>query len=252
MCQCDAELTQAFRKQKINVVPEGEDENGLPIKELVSGRRAVLYDEHSLDGKMTMFNMTGFDLLDRLAELEEKSGVNFDDIDPADSKVAKRLMDPVDGLMQILNCSEDEEQQLIMEMPIKDIKDLTKVLSLMWGTMVWDDNQRWLVKEGIISPKDVIATRDHCFEYLRDKGVEREEALRITDRIRVGRGVSDEDKAILGDAEVPDWFCGFADKVKYMFPLAHSIIYAQRFWELAYFMEYYPDEYEAVRNKEYK
>lgn len=54
---------------------------------------------------------------------------------------------------------------------------------------------------------------------------------------------SDDDKKLLEMSGIPEWFIGFAGKVKYMFPERHAINYAKAIWEQAYFKEYYPKEY---------
>ncbi len=230
------------------VIPEGVDESDLPFIELDSGRRVLAYDDCSIDDENVLkFTVTGMTRFDILTELETKTGVASEDVDFTDPKVAARLMNPEKGFLQMLSGPVDYPKGIIEKVGINDISDLTTVYSLMCGTDVWFDNLENLIEDGTVHREEIIATRDECYDFIYDHDLYKEDALRITESIRIGRGIPNGDKVFLSRGLVPDWFYHFADKVKFMFPRAHSIAVARMIWEEAYFMEYYPNEYEEVQ-----
>ena len=230
------------------VIAEGVDMDDLPIITLESGERVLGYDTYGIDeDKILICNINGNNRLDALADLEERIPINVRDIDPKDEKVSKLLMSNDNGLSTFFSPDSREYiSGMTDQIKIRDMKDLTTIFALMTDTDVWYKNLQKLMKSGTVAQDDIIATREHCLRYLMRNGVGSEDAFRITESVRKGRGISDEDKHLLEMSGIPEWFMGFAGRVRFMISEAHAINNAKAIWEQAYFKEYYPNEYGAA------
>ena len=88
--------------------------------------------------------------------------------------------------------------------------------------------------------------------YLINMGIEPETAFKIMENVRKGtvaKGKCDKWeswKQLLKEHNVPDWYIGSCEKIKYMFPKAHAVAYVMMGWRIAYFKLYYPLEYYAA------
>lgn len=75
-------------------------------------------------------------------------------------------------------------------------------------------------------------------------GVKPEVAFSTMESVRHGRGISDEDMAVLKkNKNIPDWYIPSCLKIKYMFPKAHATAYILMALRIAWFKVYYPEIY---------
>ena len=121
--------------------------------------------------------------------------------------------------------------------------DLVKISALSHGTDVWHGNQRELVESGQISLSDCIASRDDIMLYLMNMTVQKDDAYRIMDSVRKGKGLTDVQKQLMKDVGVHEWYIQVCEKIRYLFPKAHAVSYTMMAVRLAYYMVYYSDEY---------
>ena len=112
-----------------------------------------------------------------------------------------------------------EEGKWVKAYEIKDISGLSH------GTDVWLNNAQDLVKAGTITLKDAICTRDDIMIYLISKGVEAATAFDIMEKVRKGKGLSQEHEDLMRKHDVPEWYINSCKKIKYMFPKAHATAY---------------------------
>ena len=125
---------------------------------------------------------------------------------------------------------------------IKSFDDVIKMQGLQHGTDTWFGNAEALLKEGI-PLSDIISTREDVFEYLVGKGMSKKDAYRITERVRMGKGVSEADEMLMYSNEVPGWYIESCKKIHYLFPRTQCISYALNLWKLAYYKIHYPKEF---------
>ena len=77
--------------------------------------------------------------------------------------------------------------------------------------------------------------------YLIQKGIESETAFTIMEKVRKGKGLTEEQETIMREHDVPDWYIWSCKKIKYMFPKAAA--YVMMAWRVAYCKVFYPLAY---------
>ena len=126
------------------------------------------------------------------------------------------------------------------------VADLIKISGLAHGTDVWQGNVQNLIKNGDCTLKTAICCRDDIMIYLQDKGLDDGVAFNIMEKVRKGKGLTDEFRKLMREHDVPEWYIGCCDKIKYMFPKAHAAAYVLASLRIAYYKVHYPLEYYAV------
>ncbi len=121
--------------------------------------------------------------------------------------------------------------------------ELIKISGLSHGTDVWLNNAQDLVKEGTITLKDAICTRDDIMIYLISKGIESSHAFTIMEKVRKGRGLTEEDEEVMREKEVPEWYIKSCKTIKYMFPKAHAAAYVTLAYRIAWFKVHHPEAF---------
>ncbi|MFU2193139.1 PolC-type DNA polymerase III [Mycoplasma sp. 4079] len=137
-------------------------------------------------------------------------------------------------------------RKMLIEAQPESFADLISISGLSHGTDVWTGNAQSLIKDMGLSLKDVISCRDDMMEYLMKKNIESKLAFKVMEQVRKGKGVTEEQVAILKKNNVPSWYIDSMQKIKYMFPKAHATAYVLMAWRIAWFKLYKPLEYYAT------
>ena len=109
-------------------------------------------------------------------------------------------------------------------------EDQVKCRGLSVGAVngVWKENAEELYKACNVELKDLIAHREDVYEYLLDHGIDGSQAYKITDDVTWGRinrnGWNSETLKLLYDSGIPEWYIKSCEKIKYLYPRAHSIM----------------------------
>ncbi len=82
--------------------------------------------------------------------------------------------------------------------------------------------------------------------YLILKGLPPIDAFNIMEKVRRGRGVTEEQEALMVENDVPQWYIESCKRISYMFPRAHAVAYVMMSYRIAYYKVYHPVAFYAV------
>ncbi|KAF2955646.1 PolC-type DNA polymerase III [Marinitoga sp. 38H-ov] len=129
---------------------------------------------------------------------------------------------------------------MLEETKPKTFAALVRISGLSHGTDVWLNNARDLIVSKQATVDEVIACRDDIMNYLIQKGLDKKHSFFIMEKVRKGKGLSDEDEEEMKKNNVPNWFINSCKKIKYLFPKAHAAAYVSMAFRIAYFKVHYP------------
>ena len=66
------------------------------------------------------------------------------------------------------------------------------------------------------------------------------------ENVRKGKGLKEEQEAMMREYNVPEWYIDSCKKIKYMFPKAHAVAYVTMAFRIAWFKVYHPLAYYAA------
>lgn len=244
----------------IMVVPnDNEIYNFCPIQrpadDTTSDIVTTHFDYHSISGRLLKLDILGHDDPTVLRMLQDLTGVNPKTIPLNDEKVISLFTKP-DALgvtKEELECEVGSYglpefgtkfvRQMLLDTQPKSFADLVRISGLSHGTDVWLNNAQYFIKEGYTTLKDCIATRDDIMVYLMYQGVPPKMSFTIMEKVRKGKGLSEDDEKIMRENKVPDWYIESCKRIKYMFPKGHAVAYVMMAVRIAYFKVYYPAAY---------
>ncbi|MEW9093900.1 MAG: PolC-type DNA polymerase III [Clostridiaceae bacterium] len=216
------------------------------------------FDYHSISGRLLKLDILGHDDPTVLRMLQDLTGLDPKTIPLADPKVMS-LFTSTEALgitKEELGCEVATYglpefgtkfvRQMLIDTQPKTFSDLVRISGLSHGTDVWLNNAQYYIKEGYTTLKDCIATRDDIMVYLIYKGLPPKTAFNIMEKVRKGKGLSEEHEQVMKENGVPDWYIESCKKIKYMFPKGHAVAYVMMAVRIAYFKVYYPREYYAT------
>ncbi|MCR5774756.1 MAG: PHP domain-containing protein [Lachnospiraceae bacterium] len=230
----------------IMVCPGGEElVSFTPLTHPYPGKSITTeFDYHSIDDNLLKLDILGHPQYDMLHVLQEKTGVKIEEIPLDDEKVLKLLCDvECEKIENLPEFGNELTRKIIKTAKPQTFDDLVKISALSHGTETWYGNQRELVESGQIGLSECIASRDDIMLYLMNMTMPKEDAYRIMMTVRKGKGVTDEQKQMMKEAGVPEWYIRVCEKVRYLFQKAHAVSYTMMAVRLAYYMVYYPDAY---------
>ncbi len=129
---------------------------------------------------------------------------------------------------------------MLQETRPKSFADLVRISGLSHGTDVWLNNARDWINRGLATLSDVISCRDDIMNFLIQKGMNHSKAFKIMEKVRKGKGISEEDEEEMKKLGVPRWYIESCKKIKYLFPKAHAVAYVSMAFRIAYFKVHYP------------
>jgi DNA polymerase-3 subunit alpha (Gram-positive type) len=241
----------------IMVIPSYKDVHDFcpiqyPANDSKSGVITTHFDYHSLSGRILKLDILGHDVPTIIKDLEEITGVDIFDVPLDDQPTVKiftsteslKIVD--DGYKETIGSLGIPEfgtkfvRQMLVDTQPSTFDELVRISGLSHGTDVWLNNAQDLVRAGTTSLKSVIATRDDIMNYLIHAGLPNKEAFTIMERVRKGKGLTDENIALMKENEVPEWYIWSCNQIKYMFPKAHAVAYVMMSFRIAYFKVHHP------------
>lgn len=236
--------------------PEGFDYTGvMPVQKYSDGTETAYYDSFHFFGKLFKADIYGHRELEALRSLSIRTGVDLADV-PVDSDDVISLFisdekNSLESCADIPELANDMVVKMIAKLKPTDFDDMVKIVAMSHGTGVWLDNGEKLVDEYGIGIKDLIADRDDIFEFLVSKGIDRLKAFDISEYVRKGKATRKkadwmEWKKELFQAGVPSWYMESCERIRYLFPRAHSVSYTFMMMRMAWFKVHFPKEYSSI------
>jgi len=257
------------------VLPLGEEINSFtpvqhPANDMTTDIVTTHFDYHSIDHNLLKLDILGHDDPTMIKTLEEYISSpalenEYNESDnrfvatkiPLDDKGVMSLfhdtsalgIKPVDiggcpvGCLGIPEFGTDFVVQMVVDTQPKTLSDLIRISGLSHGTDVWLNNAQELIKSGKATISTAICTRDDIMTYLINKGMDSELSFTIMEKVRKGKGLTDDFEKSMKEAGVPDWYIWSCKQIKYMFPKAHAAAYVMMAYRIAYCKINYPLAY---------
>ena len=223
-----------------------------PANDKSSGVITTHFDYHAISGRLLKLDILGHDVPTIIKMLEEITGVNPQNI-PLDDEETIKIFTSTEPLKLADNNFKIEVgslgipefgtkfvRQMLVDTKPTTFAELVRISGLSHGTDVWINNAQELVRRGTAELKDVISTRDDIMNYLILKGLPPKEAFIIMERVRKGKGLTEENEKLMDGYKIPKWYIQSCKKIKYMFPKAHAAAYVMMSFRIAFFKVYYP------------
>jgi DNA polymerase-3 subunit alpha (Gram-positive type) len=228
-----------------------------PADDLNSEWRTTHFDFHSIHDNLLKLDILGHDDPTVIRMLQDLTGVNPKEI-PIDDPLTMKLFcstEPLGvteeqimsktGTLGIPEFGTRFVRQMLEDTRPTTFAELVRISGLSHGTDVWLNNAQELIRQGKAVLSEVISTRDDIMVYLIHKGLKPSRAFEIMERVRKGKGLTDEDIEEMKAHQVPEWYIGSCQKIKYMFPKAHAVAYVLMAVRIAYYKVHYPIQFYA-------
>ena len=216
------------------------------------------FDFHAMDDRLVKLDILGHDDPTALRMLEDLTGLNPRTI-PLDDPDTRSIFSSIGALKIDLSALGVDVGSIgvpefgtgfvrgvLKDTRPKKMEELIRIAGLTHGTDVWLNNAQPLVLNGIAKLSDVLCTRDDIMNYLIAHGMEPSLSFKIMERVRKGKGLTEDMETALTENRIPEWFIDSCHKIKYMFPRGHAVAYTMMAFRIAYFKVHYPLEFYAV------
>jgi len=223
-----------------------------PANDVNCGVLTTHFDYHSISGRILKLDILGHDVPTIIRDLEDITGVNIYDV-PLDDQETVKIFTSIDtlgiqdknypldiGSLGIPEFGTPFVRQMLEDTQPSTFSDLVRISGLSHGTDVWINNAQDLVRNGTVEIKDVISTRDDIMVYLMYQGLPPLQSFIIMEKVRKGKGLTDDDVELMKANNVPEWYIWSCNQIKYMFPKAHAVAYVMMSFRIAYFKVHYP------------
>ena len=228
-----------------------------PAEDATAEWRTTHFDYHSIDQCLLKLDILGHSDPTQLRLIQLQSGTDILKV-PLDDKETMSIFTSTEalgvtkdqimcntGTLGIPEFGTPFTIKLVEDTKPTTFAELIKISGLSHGTDVWLGNAQELIANNIVPFKETIGCRDDIMVYLMYHGVKPIKAFKIMEFVRKGRASKDPDTwkehvKTMEDANIPDWFIGSCQKIKYMFPKAHAAAYVISAFRIAWYKVHMP------------
>ncbi|MCS1351283.1 PolC-type DNA polymerase III [Mechercharimyces sp. CAU 1602] len=229
-----------------------------PADDVKSKTITTHFDYHAISGRLLKLDILGHDdptvirMLQDLTDVDPKT-IPVDD--PAVMKlfsstdslgITQESISSVTGTLGIPEFGTRFVRQMLEDTRPTTFGELVRISGLSHGTDVWLNNAQDLIRSKTAVLTEVISTRDDIMVYLMHKGMEPALAFKLMEKVRKGKGLTEEEQEQMREHDVPEWYIDSCLKIKYMFPKAHAVAYVMMAVRIAWFKVHYPIQYYAT------
>ena len=248
----------------IIVLPKGESIYSFtpiqhPANDMTTKITTTHFEYHAISHNLLKLDILGHQDPTMIRMLQDLTGIDPVKDIPLDSKEVMSLFEDTSALKvrpeDIMGCKlgalgipefgTDFAMNMLLEAKPKGFSDLVRIAGLAHGTDVWNGNAQTLIEEKKATIQTAICTRDDIMTHLIQTGLDPQEAFKIMESVRKGRGLTPEWEKDMIDKGVPAWYIWSCKKIKYMFPKAHAAAYVMMAWRIGYCKIFYPLAYYA-------
>lgn len=213
------------------------------------------FDFNAMHDTILKLDILGHDDPTMLKMLGDMTGVRIEEIPIPDERVMSLFrttaaigIDPEKSTIGSATIGLPEvgtimAREMIRETNPTRFYDLVQLSGLSHGTGVWLGNAQELIKAGTCTINEVIGCRDSIMTSLIYDGLEAEDAFKIMEKVRKGRGLDESQENLMREKGVPEWYIESCKKIQYMFPKAHAAAYSISTQRIAWFKVYHPEAY---------
>ncbi|EOD00618.1 PolC-type DNA polymerase III [Caldisalinibacter kiritimatiensis] len=229
-----------------------------PANDASSGVITTHFDYHSISGRILKLDILGHDTPSIIRMLEDLTGVNAQEISLDDEEtmkiftsteslgITKEDINSETGTFGIPEFGTNFVRQMLIDTKPTTFAELVRISGLSHGTDVWLNNAQDLVRNGVAQLSEVISTRDDIMTYLIYNGLDKKKSFIIMEKVRKGKGLTEEEETYMRENNIPEWYIESCKKIKYMFPKAHAVAYVMMSFRIAYFKVHYPIAFYAT------
>ena len=230
-----------------------------PANDMSSKSVTTHFDFESLHDTLVKLDILGHDDPTMLKMLSDLTGVDAKKVPLNDEKTMtlfsslkalglkkEQILDSEVGTFGVPEFGTKFVRGVLLLTRPTTMAELIRISGLSHGADVWQGNADVLIREGKANLSEVISTRDDIMNTLVDYGVDPKLAFFTMERVRKGKGLTEEMEKAMEDAALPPWFIDSCKKITYMFPKAHAVAYVTMALRIAYFKVHHPLEYYAT------
>ena len=227
------------------IIPEGKEildftPVNYPANDINSDIVTTHFDYYALCDCLYKFDILMHDTPSMLRKLEQLTGINPETIPLNDEKTMELFSKgKTCGVPEFYT---EFVRNMMKVTGVNSFDDLIRISGLSHGTDVWIGNGEYAIEDGV-KLSDLISTRDDITIYLERCGYDRREAFKIAERVRKGKGLTEEQEEEMCQKGIPDWYIDSCNTVKYLFPRAHALSYVLHAYRVAYFKAHRPLEF---------
>ena len=218
------------------------------------------FDYHSIDQNLLKLDILGHDDPTMIRMLFDLTGVDPTKV-PLDDKQTMSIFSSTKelgvtpeqihsqvGTYGIPEFGTKFVRGILIDTKPTTFNELISISGLSHGTDVWLNNGQELVNQGIVTLSEAIGCRDDIMLYLIKQGLPPKPAFKIMEFVRKGKASKDPEKwkefeAMMKEYNIPEWYIGSCQKIKYMFPKAQAAAYVTNAFRIAWFKVHKPAAY---------